>query len=70
MSSNGSKDSSNRKAAVRAVVALAVFLIGVALIFYFDPARLYDWIKAIHVIAVIAWMGGMLYLPLLFVYHS
>ena len=27
------------------------------------------WIKAFHVIAVIAWMAGMLYLPLLFVYH-
>jgi protoporphyrinogen IX oxidase len=30
---------------------------------------LYDWIKAFHVIAVIAWMVGMLYLPRLFVYH-
>ena len=28
-----------------------------------------DWIKALHVIAVIAWMAGMLYLPRLFVYH-
>lgn len=28
------------------------------------------WIKALHVIAVIAWMAGMLYLPRLFVYHS
>jgi protoporphyrinogen IX oxidase len=30
---------------------------------------LYPWIKALHVIAVIAWMAGMLYLPRLFVYH-
>jgi protoporphyrinogen IX oxidase len=30
---------------------------------------LYSWIKALHVIAVIAWMAGMLYLPRLFVYH-
>jgi putative membrane protein len=30
---------------------------------------LYFWIKAFHVIAVIAWMAGMLYLPRLFVYH-
>jgi putative membrane protein len=30
----------------------------------------YDWIKAFHVIAVISWMAGMLYLPRLFVYHS
>jgi len=28
-----------------------------------------DWIKALHVIAVIAWMAGMLYLPRRFVYH-
>jgi putative membrane protein len=30
----------------------------------------YLWLKAIHVIAVIAWMAGMLYLPRLFVYHA
>jgi putative membrane protein len=29
----------------------------------------YPWIKALHVIAVIAWMAGLLYLPRLFVYH-
>jgi putative membrane protein len=29
----------------------------------------YEWIKAFHIIAVIAWMAGMLYLPRLFVYH-
>lgn len=33
-----------------------------------DPT-VYPWIKALHVIAVIAWMAGMLYLPRLFVYH-
>ena len=32
-------------------------------------ADLYNWVKAAHVIAVIAWMAGMLYLPRLFVYH-
>ncbi|MGB6541288.1 MAG: protoporphyrinogen oxidase HemJ [Xanthobacteraceae bacterium] len=30
---------------------------------------MYGWIKAFHIIAVIAWMAGMLYLPRLFVYH-
>ncbi len=30
---------------------------------------LYLWLKAFHVIAVIAWMAGLLYLPRLFVYH-
>jgi len=29
----------------------------------------YCWLKAFHIIAVIAWMAGMLYLPRLFVYH-
>jgi protoporphyrinogen IX oxidase len=32
-----------------------------------------DWysiVKALHIIAVIAWMAGMLYLPRLFVYHA
>ena len=33
------------------------------------PATTYLWIKAFHIIAVIAWMAGMLYLPRLFVYH-
>jgi putative membrane protein len=31
---------------------------------------LYDWLKALHIISVIAWMAGMLYLPRLYVYHA
>jgi putative membrane protein len=31
---------------------------------------MYAWLKAFHIIAVIAWMAGMLYLPRLFVYHA
>lgn len=30
----------------------------------------YLWLKALHILAVIAWMAGMLYLPRLYVYHS
>jgi putative membrane protein len=30
---------------------------------------MYEWLKAFHVMAIIAWMAGMLYLPRLFVYH-
>jgi len=30
---------------------------------------LYPWTKALHIISVIAWMAGMLYLPRLYVYH-
>jgi putative membrane protein len=33
-------------------------------------ASAYLWIKAFHLIAVIFWMAGLLYLPRLFVYHS
>jgi putative membrane protein len=30
----------------------------------------YEWLRAIHLMAVISWMAGMLYLPRLFVYHT
>ena len=31
---------------------------------------LYLWVKSLHIIAVIAWMAGLLYLPRLYVYHA
>lgn len=30
----------------------------------------YQWLKAVHIMSIIAWMAGLLYLPRLFVYHS
>lgn len=33
-------------------------------------SEFYLWIKAFHIISVIAWMAGMFYLPRLFVYHT
>ncbi len=30
----------------------------------------YAWIKSLHVLAIISWMAGLLYLPRLFVYHA
>ena len=30
----------------------------------------YLWIKALHIVSVVAWMAGLLYLPRLFVYHA
>jgi putative membrane protein len=33
-------------------------------------SALYPWVKALHVISVISWMAGLLYLPRLFVYHA
>jgi putative membrane protein len=55
---------------VRAAIAFAVFAVVAGLIFLLDPDNLFLWIKALHVIAVISWMAGMLYLPRLFVYHA
>jgi putative membrane protein len=31
---------------------------------------LYPWTKALHILAVVSWMAGLLYLPRLFVYHA
>ena len=31
---------------------------------------LYSWLKALHILSVMAWMAGMLYLPRLYVYHA
>ena len=31
---------------------------------------LYYWIKTLHILAIISWMAGLLYLPRLFVYHA
>ena len=30
----------------------------------------YPWIKTVHIVAVVSWMAGLLYLPRLFVYHA
>ena len=55
---------------VRAAFALAILAVAVAALIVAVPATAYLWLKAFHVVAVIAWMAGMLYLPRLFVYHS
>ena len=54
---------------LRAVAALAIMAGLVALLFLWVPLELYLWLKALHVVAAISWMAGMLYLPRLFVYH-
>jgi protoporphyrinogen IX oxidase len=50
------------------MVGLAAVL-GLVL-FAFVPLSGADWVKALHILAVISWMAGMLYLPRLFVYHT
>jgi putative membrane protein len=54
---------------LRAEIAIAVTLALFGVLLWWNPGGLYLWLKALHVIAVIAWMAGMLYLPRLFVYH-
>jgi len=54
---------------LRAEIALSITAAAVGLLLLARPSGLYPWAKAVHVIAIIAWMAGMLYLPRLFVYH-
>lgn len=53
---------------MRAAVSVGVVAALTGGLFLVD-ADGYAWVKALHVIAVISWMAGMLYLPRLFVYH-
>jgi protoporphyrinogen IX oxidase len=53
----------------RAIAAIAITVLLVGALALWQPSGLYLWLKAAHVVAIIAWMAGMLYLPRLFVYH-
>jgi protoporphyrinogen IX oxidase len=53
----------------RAAIALGITALGVAAAILLLGDTAYMWVKAVHVIAIISWMAGMLYLPRLFVYH-
>lgn len=59
-----------RRARKRAATALAVFALVAGLIVLFPPDDPALWLKALHIVAVISWMAGLLYLPRLFVYHT
>jgi len=58
-----------KKRWIRAIVAVGVVVALVIALAVWHPSGLYPWLKAFHVMAVISWMAGMLYLPRLFVYH-
>ncbi len=60
----------NSQAGKRAAVAIIILVAVTTGLFLVDPDNFYLWAKAIHVIAVISWMAGMLYLPRLFIYHT
>ena len=51
-------------------MALGVTVVATLLVIILFGSAAYDWVKAVHVIAIIAWMAAMLYLPRLFVYHA
>jgi putative membrane protein len=62
-------DSASASPGRRAAISLVITVILTAALAAIFGARAYLWIKAVHVIAVISWMAGMLYLPRLFIYH-
>ena len=66
---NGNEAAGDRSPAMRAAIGLAATIVLFAALVWWNPGWLYNWLKALHVIAVIAWMAGMLYLPRLFVNH-
>lgn len=63
------KEHDRSNVALRAAAALAVTAVAFLILAYVAGSVAYEWMKALHVIAVISWMAGMLYLPRLFIYH-
>lgn len=59
-----------RRASIKAFSAIGLFIAGLVALYFTRPDDFYLWVKALHVIAVIAWMAGLLYLPRLFIYHT
>ncbi len=70
MSEKQTDEVAGRRARLRAAAALAVFALVAFLLILYPPDDLYLWVKALHIVAVISWMAGLLYLPRLFVYHT
>jgi putative membrane protein len=68
--SNNTGSNSAGQAMMRMAIGIIVLLVLTALLFFFAPEGFYPWAKAIHILAVISWMAGMLYLPRLLVYHA
>ncbi|MBN9222027.1 MAG: protoporphyrinogen oxidase HemJ [Mesorhizobium sp.] len=69
-SNNTSGTNSTGQAMMRMTIGIGVLIVLTALLYFFAPESFYPWAKAIHILGVIAWMAGMLYLPRLFVYHA
>lgn len=58
------------RARLKAYLTIAVVVVMTGLAWWFQPTWLYEWLKVLHLVAVISWMVGMFYLPRLFVYHA
>jgi len=59
-----------RSAGARAGLAIVISVVAVVVVMVGMGSAAYLWVKAAHVVAIIAWMAGLLYLPRLFVYHA
>ncbi len=70
MDNSAGKDGGTSMVRLRAMIALVLFLAGGLLLYFIDEQSRYLWIKSLHVIAVISWMAGLLYMPRLFIYHT
>lgn len=69
MAQSSNTGNSTGQAMMRMTFGIGILIVLTALLFFFVPASFYPWAKAIHILAVVSWMAGMLYLPRLFVYH-
>lgn len=67
---SASRTDSGAKAGLRAFVALFIFLLILAGTYVLRPDDFFLYVKAFHLIAVMSWMAGLLYLPRLFIYHT
>ncbi len=65
-----SNTNSTGQAMLRMGIGIGALVVLTALLYFFAPDSFYPWAKVIHVLAVISWMAGMLYLPRLMVYHA
>lgn len=59
-----------RKAGRKAYASITIVVLAALAAWWFEPPWLYEWIKVLHIVAVISWMVGLFYLPRLFVYHA
>lgn len=70
MTHSNNNGNSTGQAMMRMMTGLGVLAVLTAVLYFAAPDSFYPWAKAIHILAVISWMAGMLYLPRLLVYHA